>query len=281
VLDVTGELGEAPHWDASAGELVWVDIPTGAVHRIDPRTRRDRSFDVGQPIGAAIPRAGGGLVLALRDGVAVVDDSGFGLEWISTVERAETRTRMNDAKCDPAGRLWAGTMDLRESDPIGSLYRIDSQHRLETIVSAVTVSNGLGWSPDGRLFYYIDSPRMGVDVFDFELATGAIANRRRLITFEAKLGEPDGLTIDAEGCVWVAFWEGWSVRRYRPDGELVGVAEIPAARVTCPTFGGDDLGTLFVTTARPDAPDPRQPHAGGVFQLRPGCRGLPANRFAG
>lgn len=140
-FDVSAGLGEAPHWDAVVGELVWVDIPAGAVHRIDPRTRRDRSFDVGQPIGAAVPREGGGLVLALRDGVALVDDQGSRLEWISSVERAEVRTRMNDAKCDPAGRLWAGTMDLRESDPIGALYRIDASYQLETMVSGVTVSS--------------------------------------------------------------------------------------------------------------------------------------------
>jgi sugar lactone lactonase YvrE len=280
-FDLAAELGEAPHWDARTGELVCVDIPVGAVHRRDPRSGADRSFGVGQPIGAAVPRASGGLVLALRDGIAAVDNQGGGLEWISTVGRADRRTRMNDAKCDSAGRLWAGTMDMEETKPIGALYRLDASHVVETMVSGVTVSNGLGWSPDGTLFYYIDSPRAGVDVFDFDLATGAIANRRRLVTFATADGEPDGLAVDEEGCLWVAFWEGWAVRRYRPDGELVGIVDVPVARVTCPAFGGDDLATLYVTTASPDKPDPRQPHAGGVFELRPGCRGFAAQPYAG
>ena len=188
---------------------------------------------------------------------------------------------MNDAKCDTAGRLWAGTMDVREREPIGALYRVASADRIEVVVSDVTVSNGLDWSPDDHLFYYIDSRQMGVDVFDFDRATGTITNRRRLIDLAPGEGEPDGLTVDSEGCLWVALWDGWSLRRYRPDGELVGVVEVPAARVTCGTFGGDDLGTLYVTTARPDEPDARQPHAGGIFGVRPGCRGLPAHRFAG
>jgi sugar lactone lactonase YvrE len=282
VLDAHAELGEAPHWDTDTGELVWVDIMAGAVHRLDPRRGVDCSFEVGQPVGAAVPRVGGGFVLALRDGIGVVDGiEGGALRWIATLELESARTRMNDAACDAAGRLWAGTMDTEETEPIGSLYRIAATGAVKTMLSGVTVSNGLGWSPDGRVLYYVDSPHSAVEAFDFDPLRGTIGNRRQVCAIEPQAGVPDGLTVDAEGCVWVALWGGWSIRRYTSKGRLIGLVDVPAARVTSCTFGGAELDTLYVTTARPDAPDARQPHAGGVFSVRPGSRGLPAHRFAG
>jgi len=282
VLDARAELGEAPHWDSETSELVWVDITPGVVHRLDPLRRVDRSFEVGQPVGAAVPRVGGGYVLALRDGIGVVDGSeGGSLRWLAALERESRRTRMNDGACDAEGRLWAGTMDVEEREPIGALYRLAPTGEVRTMLTGVTVSNGLGWSPDGRVFYYIDSPHSAVEAFDFDARCGTIGNRRELCAIEPPAGEPDGLTVDAEGCVWVALWGGWSIRRYTPQGRLVGLVDVPAARVTSCTFGGAELDTLYVTTARPDVPDARQPHAGGVFGVRPGSRGLPAHRFAG
>lgn len=171
---------------------------------------------------------------------------------------------------------------MEEVDPIGALYRLSPEGEVETMVTRVTVSNGLGWSPDGRILYYIDSPRGAVEAFDFDPAEGTIENRREVIAIEPGVGDPDGLTVDAEGHVWVCLWDGWSVRRYDPaDGRLVGVVEVPAARVTSCAFGGESLDTLFITSALPDAPDPLQPNAGGVFAVRPGVRGLPAHSFAG
>lgn len=281
-LDARAELGEGPHWDEAAGVLIWVDIMVGAVHRFDPATGADAAFSVGQPVGAAIPRLGGGLVLALRDGIAVVDsEQGGELRWVAEVERDGSRTRMNDAACDAAGRLWAGTMDLEERDPIGTLYRVGADGAADAVVVGVTVSNGLGWSPDGGTLYYIDSPKRALEAFDFELATGALSNRRTVSAIEPEAGEPDGLSVDAEGCIWVALWEGAAVRRYRPDGSLAAVVEVAAARVTSCAFGGPGLETMFITTARPDRPDAGQPHAGAVFSVRPGVRGQPAHRFAG
>ncbi len=280
-LDARAELGEGPHWHAERGELVWVDIMAGAVHQFEPASGSDRSFRVGQPVGAAVPRAAGGLVLALRDGIATVEDGPGELRWLASLERDMSRTRMNDAACDAAGRLWAGTMDMSQSEPIGSLYRIDPDGSVETALTGVTISNGLGWSPDGGTLYYVDTPLKRVDAFDFEPLRGAISRRRTLIEIEEGAGSPDGLTVDEEGCIWLALWEGWSVRRYHPDGRLLGVVEVPAARVTSCAFGGARFETLYITSARPEAADVRQPSAGGIFVARPGPRGLPAPVFAG
>ena len=279
ISDARAQLGEGPIWDARTGELLWVDIMAGTVHRLDPETGADRSFDVGRPVGAVVPRASGGYAFALRDGFAVGDDTG--IELVAPVEEDRPDLRMNDGACDPLGRFWAGTMHLDETHGAGALYRLDADGHVETILTDVTISNGVGWSPDGTRMYYVDTPTRGVDVLDFDLVSGAAGNRRRLATIEDGAGLPDGLVVDSEGCIWVALWEGWAVRRYSPDGELLAVADVPAARVTKPAFGGPALDRLYVTTARPDAPDPGQPHAGGVFAVAPGARGLPPHPYAG
>ncbi len=281
VLDAQAMLGESPYWDLTAEALVWVDIMAGAVHVFEPRSGLDRAFTVGQPVGAAVPRAAGGYVLALRDGLAVVDGESGPLRWLAELERDEKRTRMNDAACDAHGRFWAGTMDLAEREPLGSLYRLSPQGAVETLLTGVTVSNGLDWSPDGDVLYHIDSPRLTVEAYTLAADGHTLVPRGTVVRFEPGCGEPDGLTVDAEGCLWVALWDGWSLRRYRPDGTLVGVLELPVARVTNSAFGGAALDTLYVTTARPDEPDERQPHAGGVFAAHTGVRGRPAHRFGG
>jgi sugar lactone lactonase YvrE len=279
-LDAGAELGEGPVWDARHDELLWVDIRVGLVHRFDPRSGSDRTFDVGQSVGAVVPRAGAGYAVAVRDGFAVTDADGQGLRLAAPVEADLAHMRMNDGACDSRGRLWAGTMHLDETTTAGSLYRLDADGSVETMVADVTISNGIAWSPDDSLMYFVDTP-LGLDVFDYEPETGAISGRRRLVTIEEGAGHPDGIAVDVEGAIWVALWDGWAVRRYAPDGTLVGVVEIPVGRVTKPAFGGADLDELYVTTASPDAPDPAQPHAGGVFRASPGIRGLAPHPYAG
>jgi sugar lactone lactonase YvrE len=256
-----------------------VDIMAGLVHRFDPRTEGDRVLEVGQPVGAVVPRTGGGYALAVRDGFAVADDAGVKLVAPVDVERRQIR--MNDGACDSRGRFWAGTMHVEEHDAEGSLYRLDPDGTVETILGGVTVSNGIGWSLDDSVMYYVDMPTLGIDAFDFDAASGAVERRRRLATIEDGAGFPDGLVADAEGCLWLALSGGGSVRRYSPDGELLGIVDVPVARVTKPAFGGDDLTDLYITTAAPAEPDPAQPHAGSVFRIDPDVRGLPANAFAG
>jgi sugar lactone lactonase YvrE len=280
VLDARAELGEGPLWDARTSELLWVDILCGAVHRFDPASGSDRSFDAGTCVGAVVPRASGGYVLAAQHGFAVTGD-GTSVELLAAVEAERPETRMNDGACDSRGRFWAGTMNFDAATRSGSLYRLDPGGDVTRMVTDVTISNGIGWSLDDRLMYFVDTADGGVDAFDFEPETGAISGRRRLVTIEDGAGDPDGLVVDAEGCLWVALWDGWAVRRYAPDGTHLGTVDVPAARVTKPAFGGGDLTDLYITTAAADEPDPRQPHAGGVFRARPGVTGRPANAFAG
>ena len=278
VLDARAGLGEGPLWDPRSSELLWVDIMAGLVHRFDPATGADTMVDVGQPVGAVVLRAAGGYALAVRDGFAVLDENGMRL--VAPVDEAEPRLRMNDGACDSNGRFWAGTMHVDEFQGAGSLYRLEADGHVETVLGDVTISNGIGWSPDDTVMYYVDT-MLGVDAFDYDAPSGAISNRRRIVTIEEGAGLPDGLVVDAEGCLWLALWDGWSVRRYSPDGTLLGVVELPVARVTKPAFGGPTLDDLYITTAAPDEPDSKQPHAGGIFLVRPGVGGLPANAFAG
>jgi len=284
VLDARVRLGEGPVWDDAAAELVWVDILEGIVHRTSPRTGRDVVLDVGRPVGSVGLRRGGGLVLATDDGFRVHDPGATTTRLIAAVEADDPLTRMNDGKVDPAGRFWAGTMAFDEVSVMGSLYRLDPDGTVTTMLTGVGISNGLDWSADGSTMYFIDSPTRGVDTFRWDGATGTIADRRRLVTIGPDEGKPDGMTLDAEGYLWVACWDGWRVRRYAPDGSFDREIRFPAAHVSSVAFGGPDLDELYVTTAwhMVDPADrAAQPTAGSLFRCRPGVKGLPSARFAG
>jgi sugar lactone lactonase YvrE len=282
VLDAAAELGEGPSWDERTRRLIWVDITKGIVHRFDPASGEDERFGIGQPVGAAVPTTDGQLALAVSDGFSMLDPASGRIERIADVETDVADTMMNDGKCDPAGRFWAGTKDANGSRPIGALYRLDPDRRPITVLRGVTVSNGLGWSPDRTTMYYIDSPTHRIEVFDFDLDTGQVANRRTLVELPENWGLPDGMTVDEEGFLWVAFWSGSAVRRFDPEGQVVATVEFPVSQVTSCAFGGDDLSDLYVTSARNSLSETHlseQPQAGGLFRLRPGVRGLPAHPF--
>lgn len=284
VLDARAELGEAPSWDVDRGVLIWVDITLGRVHRFDPATGWTDSFDVGEAIGAAVPGTSGRLALAIEKGFAVLDPKTRSIERIAEVEADLPETIMNDGKCDRAGRFWAGTRDLEGRRPLGSLYRLDPDHRVVRVVPDVILSNGLGWSADGRTMFYIDSVAYGIDVFDVDPDVGDVSRRRRLVDLPREWGLPDGMTVDREGFLWVAFWGGSAVRQLAPDGRVVAAVEFPVSQVTSCAFGGDDLADLYVTSARGglSAAELRdQPLAGGLFLIRPGVSGLPEHPFAG
>ncbi|MGW0498492.1 SMP-30/gluconolactonase/LRE family protein [Streptomyces sp. NPDC003007] len=269
------ELGEGPTWDAAAGRLLWIDILGSRLHTYDPDTGRRTVRRTEQHIGAVKPRAGGGLVLNLRDGVGLLDpDGGFG--WLH--HEPVPGRRANDAAVAPDGALWAGTMRYDEAPGGGTLSRVTGDGSVAVVLDDVAVSNGTGWSPDGRLMYYIDSPTRRVDVFDH--ADGRISGRRTLVEIEESAGFPDGLTVDAEGCVWVALWQGSAVRRYTPDGELDRVIELPVPLVTACAFGGAGLTDLYVTTARVGLADPPA-LAGSLFVVPGAGKGLAQPVFAG
>jgi sugar lactone lactonase YvrE len=269
------ELGEGPAWDPATGRLIWLDILGMRVHTYDPATGRRTVRTTEQHVGAVKPRAGGGLVLNLRDGVGLLDlDDTF--RWLHHEPVAGRRA--NDAAVAPDGSLWAGTMRYDEAPGGGTLTRLTGDGTAETILPDVTVSNGTGWSPDGRLMYYVDSPTRRVDVFDHD--GERIHGRRPLVEIEEGAGFPDGLTVDADGCVWVALWDGGAVRRYTPRGELDRVIPLPTSRTTACAFGGAGLTDLYVTTARKGLSAPH-PVAGSLLVVPGAGQGVAQPAFAG
>jgi sugar lactone lactonase YvrE len=277
----TAVLGEGPTWDGATGTLLWVDILASEVHRFDPAGGQDTVLRTPQHVGAAKPRMGGGLVVNLRDGIGrYAADGAF--DWL--VSWAEDGVRGNDAAVDADGRLWAGTMRYDEAPGGGRLYRVGPGGEVVTVLPEVSISNGIGWSPDGRLMYYVDTPSRRVDVFDVDSETGLVARRRRFVDLARVPGFPDGLTVDADGCVWVALWDGGAVHRYTPAGVLDRAVEVPATRTTACTFGGPGLGDLYITSATAGL-DPAklaaEPLAGSVFVLPAAGAGQPGYAFAG
>jgi sugar lactone lactonase YvrE len=284
VLEPRAQVGEGPTWDERTGTLVWVDIMGNAVHVYDPATGRDRAVDVGQPVGAAALRERGGLVLALRDGFGLLDADLANFQMVADVEADVPTNRMNDGKCDAAGRFWAGTMAFEVAPGAGALYRLDPDLRVSRMVPGINLSNGLDWSADNRTMFYVDSTTQGIDTFDFDLEHGTLGERRRLITIPPEVGLPDGMTLDAEGGIWVALHGAGKVHRYLPDGTLDRVIRVPAPMVTCPAFGGTDLQDLYITsmTYGLSAQElDQQPLAGAIFRCRPGVRGHLPHRFLG
>lgn len=272
-LPARARLGEGPNWHAAGGVLLWVDILAGEVHAYDPATGADTVRHTAQHVGAARPRAGGGLVANLRDGVGLYGADGA-FRWLA--ERPVPGCRGNDAAVGPDGALWAGTMRYDEAPGGGRLLRVRPDGETTTVLDDVTISNGIAWSPDERLMYYVDTPTRRIDVFDFDPGKGA--TRRR--AFAAVPGEPDGLTVDADGRLWVALWGGGRVLCYTPSGRLDRTVEAPAAQTTACAFGGPDLRDLYITTAAEGAPEDDL-HAGSLFVVPDLAQGLPAPAFPG
>jgi sugar lactone lactonase YvrE len=265
VVRANAKLAEGPRWDAAARRLLWVDIEGRKLHVLE--NGEDRAIGLDAMVGAAAPTSGGAVLVALADRLALVD---LADESVRTLVRLPhgPALRSNDGACDAAGRFWIGTMALDQTPGAGALYRYDGT--LQRVLEGVTLSNGIGWTRDDTQMYYIDSPVQRVDLFDFELASGRVDNRRPFVSIDDSAGIPDGLTVDDEGGVWVALYGGSCVRRYDETGRLDAVLEVPAENVTSCCFGGDDGRSLFVTTAAPD---------GNVYVTQPGVSGPPAHVF--
>jgi sugar lactone lactonase YvrE len=265
-------LGEGPRWDASARRLLWVDILGCALHVFDPATGDDDALGFDTYVCAVAPTADGRILVALRDRLALFAE---GVETTVAVVPHGPDVRLNDGACDPSGRFWVGSMALDERSPIGALYRYTTGAGLERVLGGVTLSNGLGWSADGRRMYHIDSTTYHVDTFDYDVESGTIGRRGDFVAVEPAAGTPDGLALDDDGCVWVALYGGAAVRRYDESGRLDRVVELPVSNVTACCFGGDDGRSLFVTTARA----PGEPLSGSVFVADAGIGGPPAQPF--
>ncbi|HYO35997.1 MAG TPA: SMP-30/gluconolactonase/LRE family protein [Geodermatophilus sp.] len=285
--------GEGPTWDADRGELLWVDITAGQVRRAaigaDGSLTETGVHRGGDTVGAVVPAADGGWLLAADGGFTHLGADGTARVLITLADEGGTEadggTRMNDAACDPAGRFLAGTMAFDERPGAGALYRLDLDGTVTTVLDDLTVSNGIGWSPDGGTVYLADSGPGVVHAFDYDLGSGAFGDGRVLLRFEGDDGVADGLTVDDEGCLWTALWGGGQVRRWSPDGELLAVVEVPGvAQTSSCAFAGPGRDLLVVSTSAQgldDAARAAQPDAGRLFTARPGGTGPPATPYRG
>ena len=279
------QLGEGPVWDESTQSIYWTDIPGCSIQRFSVPQKRLYSHQLNCTIGSFALRKSGGLVAATENGFAFLDLEESTIQWLKHPEEGKS-TRFNEGKCDPHGRFWAGTMGINKSDDYGGLYTLNHNLSVTPRLDNVGCSNGLAWSPDAETFYYIDTPTRYVAAFDYNIEDGAIRNKRIIIEFNEEDGYPDGMTVDKEGMLWIALWNGWTLNRYSPrSGMLLDSISLPVSRVSSCTFGGQDLQELYITTAREGLTDEelqRQPLAGSLFVVKnSGYEGLPAVRFAG
>jgi sugar lactone lactonase YvrE len=281
VADVHAVLGEGPVWVPRESALFWVDIKGLKIFRLDVRGNL-AEWPTPVRVGSLAPRKSGGFIGGTEDGIAAIDPEAGRFDILFNPEEDRPGNRFNDGKLDRQGRFWAGTMDDGEREAGGSLYRIDDDLSWHTVDRGYRVTNGPAFSPDGKLMYHNDSARQLTYVFD--LTDGQPANRRVFLQFKEGEGFPDGMTVDAEGCLWIAFWDGWCVRRYSPAGEWLETVRMPVARPTSCAFGGLDLDQLYITSASiglDEAARQMQPNAGGLFMVTPGVRGLGDAPFAG
>ena len=284
VLDGTDQLGESPVWSVPEQTLYWVDIVGRAARAYSPSTGRRHDWSLPSEIGALALRSTGGALVALRSGFAALDFGTGAVTAVCDPEPDLPENLFNDGACDRAGRFWAGSLHQDEIEPLGSLYRLEADLTCTRMLSDLVVANGIGWSPDNRTMYFIDSGQHAVFAFDFDLDCGEIGQRRTFAEVDERDGVPDGLTVDSEGYVWVALWDGGAIRRYAPDGSLVEVIRLPVPRPTSCAFGGPDLTTLFITTAR-DGLTGRQleeaPLSGSLLALDTAVRGIAEPTFGG
>ncbi|HEU5472248.1 MAG TPA: SMP-30/gluconolactonase/LRE family protein [Actinophytocola sp.] len=275
ITDPVAAHGEGPVWHPGWPGLRWVDMLAGDVLELNRQTLAVTRFHVSAVVAALRPCADGGTVLAVERGFALAD-----ADLRNVRPQGELWTdpgvRMNEGDCDPHGRFYCGSMAYRETPGAGTLYRLNSNSTVSVVLTGVTISNGLAWSPDGGTAYYVDSPTHRVDAFDYD---GELTGRRTLFTIDEADGAPDGLTVDADGRLWVALWGGGAVRCYTPDGQLVEQFDLPVPRVTACTFGGAELDELYITTSRQDTDLAVHRQAGALFRARPGVKGRPARTY--
>ena len=285
LLDAGALLGESPFWHAAEGRLYWVDIEGRKIHRTDPATGADEVMEVAEQVGCIAPRARGGLVAALENSCALIDDWGAAPRPFGpAVLAGKPEQRFNDGRVDAAGRLWVGSLTSDKANPTATLYRLDPDGSLREVFGGITTSNGAAFSPDGRTFYHADTPTHAIRAYDVDPPTGALGEGRIFHQFALDNGRPDGAAVDAEGCYWSALWDGWRVVRLSPAGELLQTVDLPVQRPTMIAFGGSDLQTAFVTSAGKNLTDEEragQPHAGGVFAFRVDVPGLAQSAFGG
>jgi sugar lactone lactonase YvrE len=276
-------LGEGAFWDHKNERLYWVDIDGLKVHIYDPKTKENRSFDTPTQVGTVVPKNKNEAVIALADGVYMLNTDTGAINLLSDVESAMTYNRFNDGKCDPNGNLWVGSMHIEQSSPKANLYKVDPLGKATKMLDSITISNGIVWTQDKKTMYYIDTPTGHIRAFDFDPINSTISNERVAVVVPESLGYPDGMTIDSEDKLWVGLWNGNSVARFDPiSGTLMSKIEVPAHNVTSCSFGGKNFEILYITTASVDMTEEehkKYPLAGSLFEVKPGVVGVKGNFF--
>jgi sugar lactone lactonase YvrE len=284
VLDIRASLGECPVWSGDEQVLYWVDINAPSLNRFDPATGENTAMPMPESIGCFALRASGGFVVALRDGFWLASKEGKLTRKVGNAPYDPAHLRFNDGRCDARGRLFAGSMNEARDASSAALLRLDPDFTQTQVISGMTISNGLAWSPDGRTMYHADTPTQVVNAYDYDPATALPSNPRVFTRFTADGDRPDGAAVDSEGCYWSALYRGAKVVRIGPDGRLLAAFAVPAMCPTMCAFGGRDLRTLYVTSARQQRSDEelaRLPQSGGIFAMSVDVPGLPEPKFAG
>lgn len=283
VLDTKSTLGEGAIWNYRSEELMWVDIKGEILNFYHPESGTNTEMFTGQMVGTVVPTETGKVLVALQNGIYSLDPNTGTKKLLVDPEADKPTNRFNDGKCDPSGRFWAGTMSTNGEQQAGALYRFDPDTSIHKMIDNVGTSNGIVWSADKTKMYYIDTPTMKVMAYDYNDQTGEISNAKVAVAIPQGIGYPDGMTIDENDNLWVALWGGSAVANFNSEtGELIQKIDVPAKNVTSCAFGDDDLGTLYITTARESTSDEeleKFPNAGGLFKIRPGVKGVEAFFF--
>lgn len=278
-------VGEGPIWDSDKRVLWWIDILSGELYAFDPANGGNRTWDTGRHVGTVVPWTETHVLLALQDGIGSLELETGRIAIHNDPETHLPGNRFNDGKCDPAGRLWAGTMAYDDPTDQGSLYRIDTDFNVTKILGGIGISNGIVWSADQSTMFYIDSVSYKIRTWDFAMDSGDISGEQTLLEVEPDFGLPDGMTVDEEGHLWVAFYGGAKVCRvHSGSGEILDTIDLPARNITACAFGDEDLGTLYITSAAQQmSADELEaaPMSGNLFSCRPGVKGVPSVRFGG
>ena len=278
VWNTKAQLGEGPFWDEKKQVLHWVDIDGCKLNTYSPKENENKQLSFGQQVTAVVKRKKGGFVLAMRDGMYLFDADR--LEKIASPEKEVSHHRFNDGKCDPAGRFWAGTMVTEGQEKDAALYRLNTDYSCQKVIGDVQISNGLAWDLSHELMYYIDTLTQQVVSYHYNLDSGEITNRDVVYTFEETDGFPDGMTIDQEGMLWVAMYNGWQVIQLNPfTKEKIAAVQVDAKCVTSCAFGGEDYQTLYITSA--SSGDENDKHGGALFAVKIKSKGIKPDEFAG
>lgn len=283
-FSIPSALGEGAFWNYKTQELLWIDIEKQYLYVYNPKLNTNKKIEMPSKIGTVVPSSlNNTVIVALADGIYKVDLVSHQLTQLSDIERTMTENRFNDGKCDPNGNLWVGSMHLNQDKPNANLYKIDADGIATEMIDQVTISNGIVWTKDGKIMYYIDTPTGVIKGYDFDVKNSTISNERVVVKVDPKHGFPDGMAIDENDNLWVGMWNGNAVAQFNPrSGKLLAKINVPAHNVTSCAFGGENLETLYITTASLDMNEEEEikyKHAGAVFQVKPGVKGVRSTFF--